>query len=52
MKEFNKNIPISFVDLCKAFDFISRDVMFKILALCGIPHKIVDSIRAVCKYTK
>ncbi|XP_029636832.1 uncharacterized protein LOC115212131 [Octopus sinensis] len=46
MKKFNKSITICFVDFCKTFDSISRDLMFKILALYGIPPRIVGAIRA------
>ena len=47
MRKFNKEVTICFVDFRKACDSISRDMMFKILQLYGIPSKIVEAIRAL-----
>ncbi|XP_014767671.1 uncharacterized protein LOC106867308 [Octopus bimaculoides] len=47
MKMFNKSVTVCFVDFRKAFDSISRDLMFKILAIYGIPPRIVDVIRGM-----
>ncbi|CAI9725779.1 Hypothetical predicted protein [Octopus vulgaris] len=47
IKKFNKCVPVCFVDFRKAFDSNSRDVMFKILALYGIPPRIVYAIKAL-----
>ena len=47
MRKFNKEVTICFVDFRKAFDSISRDLMFKILQLYGIPSRIVEAIRAL-----
>ena len=49
MKRLNKEVTLCFVDFSKAFDSISRETMFEILPLYGIPSKIVDAI--MCLYT-
>ena len=49
MKRLNKEVTLCFVDFSKAFDSISRETMFEILPLYGIPSKIVDDIW--CLYT-
>ena len=52
MKNGNKELTIVFVDFKKAFDSINRDVMFEILALYGIPDKIIKAIKALYTNTK
>ena len=47
MRRLNKEVTICFVDFRKAFDSISRDLMFEILSLYGIPSIIVDAIRSL-----
>eukprot|EP00106_Octopus_bimaculoides_P023455 XP_014790897.1 PREDICTED: uncharacterized protein LOC106884170 [Octopus bimaculoides] len=47
MKKFTKSVTVCFEDFRKAFDSINRDLMFKILALCGIPPRIVDATRTL-----
>ena len=47
MRRLNKEVTICFVDFRKAFDSISRDLMFEILPLYGIPSIIVDAVRSV-----
>ena len=44
-----KQIPffITFIDFKKAFDSISRDVMFAILRNYGVPYKIVQAIKVL-----
>ena len=43
---------ICFVDFKKAFDSISREKMFEILKLYGLPGKIVSAIKALYVSTK
>ena len=45
MRRLNKEITLCFVDFRKAFDSISRDTMFEILHLYGIPAPIVKAIQ-------
>ena len=52
MRKLNKEAIISFVDFRKAFDSVSREKMFEILPLYGIPDKIVSAIRALYTSTK
>ena len=44
-KPNNKEVTLCFVDFRKAFDSISREKMFEILHLYGIPQKIIEAIR-------
>ena len=32
------------VDLCKAFESVSRDALWRILGLLGVPPKLIDLI--------
>ena len=52
MRKLNKDAFICFVDFKKAFDSISREKMFQILGLYGIPEKIISTIRALYTSTK
>ena len=36
-----------FLDLVKAFDRVSRELLWIILTKCGIPKKLVDLLRAL-----
>ena len=44
-RKYNKEITLCFVDFRKAFDSISREKMFEILHLYGIPPKIIEAIK-------
>lgn len=52
MRKLNKNAFICFVDFKKAFDSISREKMFEILELYGLPRKIISAIKALYVSTK
>ena len=39
-KEFNKSTYIAFIDFKAAFDSVSRDSLWKILQICGIPQEL------------
>ena len=52
MKNGNKELTIVFVDFKKAFDSINREVMFEILALYGIPDKLIKAIKALYTNTR
>jgi len=45
-REQQKPLYIAFIDLTKAFDLISRDGLFKILAKIGCPPKLLSIIRS------
>ena len=47
MRRLNKEITLCFVDFRKAFDSISREVMFEILPLYGIPSILVEAIKSL-----
>ena len=44
-REQNKGLYITFVDLTKAFDTVSRDGLWKIMAKFGCPEKFVNIVR-------
>ena len=52
MLNANKDFTIVFVDFMKAFDSINREVLFEILALYGIPERIIKAIKALYTNTK
>ena len=41
-REQGKPIYVAFIDLTKAFDVVSRDGLFKILAKIGCPHTLLN----------
>ena len=45
-KEQQQPLYIAFIDLTKAFDFVSRDGLFKILPLIGCPPKLLSFIKS------
>jgi hypothetical protein len=47
MRKLNREVIVCFVDFKKAFDSISREKMFEIIKLYGIPDKISSAIRAL-----
>ena len=44
-KEFNKSTYIAFIDFKAAFDSVSRDSLWKILQICGVPHELSVLVR-------
>eukprot|EP00111_Clytia_hemisphaerica_P009882 TCONS_00028945-protein len=52
MRKLNKDAFICFVDFKKAFDSISREKLFQILGLYGIPEKIINAIQALYTSSK
>ena len=38
-KEFNKSTYIAFIDFKAAFDSVSRDSLWNILQICGVPQE-------------
>ena len=47
MNRLHKEFAICFIDFRKAFDSISREAMFTILPLYGIPQPIVAAVKAL-----
>ncbi len=41
-REFRQGLLAAYVGLCKAFDSVNRDALWKILGLCGVPPKLID----------
>ena len=41
-QEFRQGLLAVYVDLCKAFDSVNRNVLWRILSLCGVPPKLID----------
>ena len=41
-REFWQRLLAAFVDLCKAFDAMNRDAVWKILGLRGMPPKLIN----------
>ena len=42
----------AYVDLCKVFDSVNRDVLWGILALCRIPLKLVNLVSSLYSGTE
>ena len=43
-REFRQGLLATFVDLCKVFDSVNRDALWRILGLRGVPPKLIDLI--------
>ena len=42
-REFRQGLlAAAYVDLCKAFDSVNWDALWKILGLCGVPPKMIN----------
>ena len=41
-QEFRQRLLAAFVDLCKAFDSVNRDALWRILGLRGVPPKLIN----------
>ena len=42
--EFRQGLLAAYVDLCKAFDSVNRDALWRIIGLRGVPPKLSDLI--------
>ena len=52
-KEFNKSTSyIAFIDFKAAFDSVSRDSLWKILQICGVPYELSVLVRQLYTYTR
>ena len=45
-REQQKNLCMAFIDLCKAFDTVNRDMLWKVLDKFGCPEKFIKMVRA------
>ena len=41
-REFRQGLLAAYVDLCKAFDSVNRDALWRIIGLRGVPPKLID----------
>ena len=41
-REFRQGLLAAYVDLCKAFDSVNQDALWRILGLCGVSTKLID----------
>ena len=41
-QEFWQGLLAAYVDLCKAFDKVNRDALWRILGLCGVSPKLIN----------
>ena len=46
MREQRKPLYVAFIDLTKAFDLVSRDGLFKILAKIGCPPTLLSIVKS------
>ena len=51
-KEFNKSTYIAFIDFKAAFHSVSRDSLWKIIQICGVPPELSVLERKVYTYTR
>ena len=52
LHDFHSGLLAAYVDLRKAFDSVNRNVLWRILALCGIPQKLVKLLSSLYSDTK
>ena len=41
-REFQQELLAAYVNLCKAFDSVNRDALWRILGLLGLPPKLIN----------
>ena len=41
-RQFSQGLLAAYVDLCKAFDSVNRDALWRIFGLRGVPPKLID----------
>ena len=42
IREFQQGLLAAYVDLCKVFDSVNRDALWRILGLHGVPPKLIN----------
>ena len=40
--EFRQGLLAAYVDLCKVFNSVNQDALWRILGLCRVPPKLID----------
>ena len=40
--EFWQGLLVTYVNLCKVFNSVNQDALWRILGLCGVPPKLID----------
>ena len=43
-RDFQQGPLAAYVDLCKTFDSVNQDALWRILGLCGVPSKLINLI--------
>ncbi len=51
-RELRQNLFAAYVDLCKAFDSVHREALWRVLQFQGVPSKLVDLIAALYSGTE
>ena len=46
-QEFRQWLLAAYVDLCKSFDSVNRDALWKILGLLGVPPKLINPMSEI-----
>ena len=51
-REFRQGLLAAYDDLCKAFDSLNRDALWKILGLRGVSPKLINLMSELCSGTE
>ena len=51
-RKYRQRLLAAYVDLCKAFDSVNRDAIWRILCLCGVPPKMINLMSELYSGTK
>ena len=51
-REFRQGLLAAYVDLCKAFDSVNQDALWRILGLRGVPPKLIDLMSEIYSGTE
>ena len=41
-RAFRQGLLAAYVDLCKAFDSVNRDALWRSVSLCGVPPRLIN----------
>ena len=51
-QEFWQGLLAAYVDLCKAFDSVTQDALWRILGLRGVPPNLIGLMSELCSGTE
>ena len=51
LREHGTSVYVIFVDLVKSYDTVYRELLWKILAKCGIPNKVIHVLKKLYNNT-